>query len=380
MEKFKKNGNVMSLKHDFKKEAVNPGMSWREFKKKKKEQHRKWESEKLLKKLEKEEKRKLKESLSQSLLENSKNPWYTISIAVPGSILDNAQTPSLKAHLAANIARSASIFRVNEIVVYSESSLERLEDNDEALKLHQKHRGCQQMVRILQFMECPPYLRKYFFPLHKDLEHTGEIHPLQIPSHLGINDESEYREGVVMNKPVKEGKGSYVNIGLYKSAIIDRVLEANTRVTVQLDKEQTSKKHLKGKAVSPSAPLKHNDIYWGYNVRLAKNLPGVFSECPYKGGYDLTIGTSDKGENVDDIELPKFKHLLILFGGLKGIESCLEDETIDVDDPKKLFNFYLNLCPNQGVTTIRTEEAVLVALATLRPKISKAQNTSVEAS
>jgi len=28
-------------------------------------------------------------------------------------------------------------------------------------------------MRILQFLECPQYLRKQLFPLHKDLQYAG---------------------------------------------------------------------------------------------------------------------------------------------------------------------------------------------------------------
>ena len=45
----------------------------------------------------------------------------------------------------------------------------------------------------------------------------------------------------------------------------------------------------------------------------------------------------------------KFKHLLIVFGGLKGLEIALEsDEKLsDVQDPADLFDLYLNTCPYQ---------------------------------
>ena len=37
-----------------------------------------------------------------------------------------------------------------------------------------------------------------------------------------------------------------------------------------------------------------------------------------------------------------------------------------------LFDHYLNLCPNQGSRTIRTEEALLVGLSALKPHIERA--------
>jgi hypothetical protein len=44
----------------------------------------------------------------------------TLSIALPGSILLNAQNEELKAVLASQIARAAAIFGVSEIVIFKE--------------------------------------------------------------------------------------------------------------------------------------------------------------------------------------------------------------------------------------------------------------------
>lgn len=59
-----------------------------------------------------------------------------------------------------------------------------------------------------------------------------------------------------------------------------------------------------------------------------------------------------------------------MFGGLQGLEAALEnDPTLNADDPELLFDYYLNTLPNQGSKTIRTEEAVLISLSALRPKL-----------
>ena len=51
-----------------------------------------------------------------------------------------------------------------------------------------------------------------------------------------------------------------------------------------------------------------------------------------------------------------FRHALIVFGGVQGLEASLEtDENLDIDDPSLLFQHYLNTCPSQGSRTIRTE-------------------------
>lgn len=89
--------------------------------------------------------------------------------------------------------------------------------------------------------------------------------------------------------------------------------------------------------------------------------------------YDLTIGTSDKGTSIDEMDSVQYKHLLVVFGGLQGIEAAVEsDEALDVTDASLLFDHYLNTLPNQGSRTIRTEEAILISLAMLRPKLSPA--------
>ena len=96
----------------------------------------------------------------------------------------------------------------------------------------------------------------------------------------------------------------------------------------------------------------------------------------------MTVGTSERGSSVDDCilkkeESKKFKHLLIVFGGVKGLEAALkqDQDLSEIDDPSGLFDIYLNTCPKQGSRTIRTEEAILLSLVALRPKIEEAQST-----
>lgn len=48
--------------------------------------------------------------------------WYTLTVALPGSILNNAQSPELKAYLAGEIARSCAVFCVDEVVIFDETA------------------------------------------------------------------------------------------------------------------------------------------------------------------------------------------------------------------------------------------------------------------
>ena len=159
---------------------------------------------------------------------------------------------------------------------------------------------------------------------------------------------------------------------------IDRLLTAGIRVTVKINKYDPSRRVIQGRVVSPVAPREDGGLYWGYSVRLANSLGAVFTECPYKDGYDLTIGTSERGADVDNVNVngDRFRHALIVFGGVQGLEASLEsDEALDIEDPSLLFQYYVNTCPEQGSRTIRTEEAILISLASLRPKLKGQVNT-----
>jgi len=281
---------------------------------------------------------------------------YTVSIAVPGSILDNAQTPELRTYLAGQVARAAAIYNVDEVIVFSESA--------------EEGRGGVQLARILQYLECPQYLRKHFFPLHEDLSRAGLLAPTDMPHHLRAGEESVWREGVVTETAAPREGSAFVNIGLKTECLVDRALKPGLRVTVKLPAGYLWDKKISGKVVSPSQPRTLGGLYWGYTTRLADSLSAVLNSSPYKGGYDMTIGTSEKGVRVEEVVVDKFEHLLVVFGGVGGLEAALEgDGKLEAASPAGLFRHYVNVCPEQGSRTIRTEEALLVALASLRPAI-----------
>ena len=47
---------------------------------------------------------------------SSQGRLYTLSIALPGSILDNAQSPELRTYLAGQIARACVVFQVSCLI------------------------------------------------------------------------------------------------------------------------------------------------------------------------------------------------------------------------------------------------------------------------
>lgn len=302
-----------------------------------------------------------------------------MTIALPGSIIGNAQTPLLQTYLAGQIARTMVVFEVDEVVVFGEGGGGEGRSQNGRWDLF--------LINVLSYLETPQYLRKSLFPIMKELRHIGIVAPLDTPHHMRREEWSRYREGVVCkNKIQKDGKAgtarhSMVNVGLWQPVKVDRALKEGIRCTVDLGTSPAEFKSKKSKAVakivSPDAPRKAGQ-YWGYRTRLAPSISKVFSECPYPGGYDCTIGTSERGTNVYDPDLVieginEAEHILVVFGGVHGLEESVEsDPDVLVDSPAALFEYYLNTCPHQGSRTIRTEEAILISMAGIQHHMAKA--------
>ena len=248
------------------------------------------------------------------------------------------------------------------------------------------------LAHILSYLETPPYLRKDLFPLHPDFRLAGSLPSLDMPHHLRMHDWCQYREGVTKREIPDREKWkiwrtppghSYVETGLHTRVFISAVIRPETRVTVKFKDEEKPERipgnELLAEAVAPSAPREEAGYYWGYSVRQASCLSAVLTECPFDGGYDLTIGTSERGVPISSLDgkkrsksnsIPEFAHMMIVFGGVAGLEVAVkadkELEGLGVKSPEALFDHWVNMCPGQGSRTIRTEEAVWLGLMGLR--------------
>lgn len=52
---------------------------------------------------------------------------------------------------------------------------------------------CKQLAIILQYLECPQYLRRILFPIHNFLKYTGVLNPLDAPHHFRQEDNVPFR-------------------------------------------------------------------------------------------------------------------------------------------------------------------------------------------
>lgn len=174
--------------------------------------------------------------------------------------------------------------------------------------------------------------------------------------------------------------------GLRIPVTIPQELQEKTRVTLKFKAgaEDAAKdfeiEEIKAEVVCPDEPREEAGYYWGYNVRRATSLSDVFTDCVYEGGYDVTFGTSERGFPLESIyegseteRVSKFNHLLVVFGGVAGLEVAVRNDEelqkLGVVEAKNVFDYWINLLPGQGSRTIRTEEAIWIGLMALRKLI-----------
>lgn len=175
--------------------------------------------------------------------------------------------------------------------------------------------------------------------------------------------------------------------GLRIPVTVKDQIPENTRVTLKFDdnaesaQKNTSAQIISAAPVNPDEPREDAGYYWGFKVRRAGSLSEVFTECEYDDGYDVSIGTSERGITLDDLysgeeehKVQNFKHLLIVFGGVAGLEVAVKNDPelqkLGVTEAKDAFDRWVNVCPGQGSRTIRTEEAVWIGLMGLRKLVT----------
>ncbi|PTD94320.1 hypothetical protein C9439_03225 [archaeon SCG-AAA382B04] len=262
-----------------------------------------------------------------------------LEIIVPSSLTIETDDQKVKTLKIGNIARTASIFRADQITIYRDNQY----DESSLIK------------KILDYAETPPYLKKPLFGISEELRYVGVIPPLQIPSH-NLEKEvkvGEYREGFVEEVEEEKVGSDYcarVNIGLDEKALLvnGNVNEAE-RITVRtISSESPIEVEKVSKEVVP--------YYWGYETKIVNSLDKHLEEL--KQGDWKIIATSIEGDRVSAKEEYLDKKTAILFGSPKrGVYAYIDNQ--------RIIDKVLNTIPNQGTKTVRTEEAIHATLSIL---------------
>ena len=268
-----------------------------------------------------------------------------LEIAIPSNILEDCQSLSAKSQKLSLIARSASIFQINKIYIYKV----KRRDDSRFISL------------LLNYLVTPQYLRKKLFPISNALKFAGALQPLKIPSHLVSKDLSSFtnlqpRQGLILNYNQKTNS-SIIDLGLNKFGVLNGKFLIGDIITVI---PSTSRPN-KFISVQQSKPNK----YWGYKVDIINS----FSVLSKNKNFNLKIITTKSGKNIQHMSDSLFDYttkktrmkILIIFGSpSSGVLEIIKNEKILVN-----FNdfFLINLFPDQGVETVRSEEAILGTLS-----------------
>lgn len=333
-----------------------------------------------------------------------KRKHYTVSIAVPGSMLAKGDD-QIRTKLCGDIARAATLFRVDEIVIFNEQATpvdmtnflpnirhkpqpqqqqqqeeqhhEQDDDGEQYRNRYYEQQNVKRlamddnvfMANILYFLETPPYLRSKLFPGTLDcLKYAVDLPPLQAPHHLMAREfPHRYRDGVTVDQ-------NLVFIGHQKMCMLKNVnIPSGLRVTIETFKEE--KDLFLGRVVTSTDPKSKEGIYWGYNVRVANSLSHALQDCPYEA-YDMIVACGQGGTSVDDEDyvLPPFRHLLLVFGEANdGLSTSLTNDQRfpSGTDVRDVFDQYIDVCPHRGSRYMRTEESVMIGLSTLRKQMDQ---------
>ena len=276
-----------------------------------------------------------------------------MAVAIPASVVSDTPHLREKTSKVGLIGRAAAIFRVNEIVVYTDDP-----------KVNQGA-DVDLIATLLEYMETPQYLRKRLFKIEPRLQYAGILPPLRTPHHpLNRKAENlkvgEYREGVVLSE---NKEGLLVDIGVEQPALLrEKQFDVGKRVTLQIVK---AGEQIEAQVVSREVPS-----YWGYMVTVEKHSLKRLIETRK---FDLTIGTSIKGAKFARIagelagKWKKANSVLIAFGApTRGLHEIAKDEGTNLD---ALMDFVVNTILAQGTETVRTEEALLATLAILNVQL-----------
>jgi predicted SPOUT superfamily RNA methylase MTH1 len=283
---------------------------------------------------------------------NSNTHPLRLSIAIPSSFIDTYPNKAQKTQQIGRIGRAAAIFQVSEILVYQDK------------KTPAQRKNSQLITRVLEYLETPQYLRKHLFGKLPELRFAGLLPPLRTPHHpiekrLRNLNHGEFREGYAYLK----GQRPVVDVGVeVPLPLIQEEEKLPTRITVQIHRDRDG--------VLAAHPFSHSDppAYWGYKTR---QIQLSLADFLYKSTrYKLIVAATRKGDLVNEQvsslyqSWQKTGHLLLLFGSHEeGLDAIFRRMGQDLSS---IAQYQVNFLLDQGVATIRVEEAILIGLTTFR--------------
>ncbi len=275
----------------------------------------------------------------------------TVSVLVPSSLTREAEDTREATRKLGYVARAATVFRVDRLVVYP--------DPDGEAK-----RGEGFVETVLRYAATPPYLRKEVWDKRDELEFAGVLPPLRVRSQTGSGSEGSgsLRQGIVTE--VGADGHVRVNCGLQHPISLPAPsgieVSEGERVTVRV----SSREPVRAKLVAESPPGPAVEVA-DLDSALARDDSGT-TVAASRHGEELTVARL--GQIVGDFRRDGEAEYTVAFGAPeRGLPAILG---VDVDDAgghgeNGRFDLWLNTVPNQGSEVVRTEEAMFATLACL---------------
>lgn len=255
-------------------------------------------------------------------------------LLIPSTFTSDEKNLIIRTYKIGLIARACATFGITDIGIYY--------DPDPKFDSHGLGRF---IVKVLKYINTPPYLRKIAFGRDESLRYIGVIEPLKTPHHLDKIYGTRYRYAYVLSKKkqylyVTDGNREYKvrTTSAYRAR--ERIIVIDTIERKVIDK-------------------RHVPYYFGFDVfYYNKGLPHLLRDLKRRGF--CIIGTSKYGNNVNQVKIKRVGDVSIVFGSpYRGLREMLGAEY------GRFFDFFINVVPNQKVETIRTEEAVFYTLSIL---------------
>jgi predicted SPOUT superfamily RNA methylase MTH1 len=259
-------------------------------------------------------------------------------IIAPTNIFSDIPSLREKTVRVANLVRTLLIFRARGLILFKYGK-----DDEE-------------LYRLIEFFKVPSYLRKFVFKKEKALKYVGVAPPIR-----AFYEDSDFaRYGFVIKS---ENGVNYVNIGL-KDLVKINSIELKEKSLVKVVREKEKWRIAK----------KEEDFLFGFELIFIEDLINYLNKIKNKENIIFATSRYGKEFSLEDLKslnnlVRTKKNIYLLFGSPKeGLYEIFKKLNKNLEE---YADFVYNMFPNQGVKTIRTDEAIFGSLAILNLLIPK---------
>jgi predicted SPOUT superfamily RNA methylase MTH1 len=270
----------------------------------------------------------------------------THTVLVPSSLVREAESKRDATQKVGQIARAATVYRVDRLVVYPDRDGERGRFEDGFV------------ATVLRYATTPPYLRKEAWGVRDELEYAGVLPPLRVASQTGSGPErsGSLRQGIVTEvgpeNRVRVTCGMQHPISLHAPGT---ALAEGERVVIRVSSVEPVRARIVDEP-PPGPAVREQDL----SAALGAADAGLRIAAS-RHGSPLTVG------HLAGLPGPDGDFTVAFGAPERGLPAILDlpVEAVSAGESTGGFDRWLNTVPNQGSEVVRTEEAVFATLSPL---------------